>query len=67
MIYIISFNNGHKMEIALKDGKKFLDNIAAGANKKPAATYQFYREGDVLINILEITAIHPITMNTIKE
>jgi len=66
MMYIISFKNGHKMEVDLKDGVEFIDSINKGVGENPTALNQFYREGDILINVLEITAIHPFDMDITK-
>lgn len=59
MKYIISFKNGHRMKIDVKDGAELITALCKGVEEKPDALQQFWRNREILINFNEITAVHP--------
>jgi hypothetical protein len=63
MKYIISFNNGHKMKIDVKNGAEFITALCKGVKERPNDLQQFWKSSDILINFNEITAVHPEAMD----
>ena len=62
MQYIISFKNGHKMKINVDDGPTLIKALIKGPLEKPLSREQFYVQDNVMINVTDITACHPIDM-----
>lgn len=64
MNYTLSFKNGHKMNVAVDNGKELILAITKGLKEHPERPTQFAAVDSILINVSEITAVHPEHMET---
>jgi len=57
--YVLSFKNGHKMNLYVLDGEKFIKDLIQGMKDKPECKEQFFVIPGVMLNLTDLTALHP--------
>lgn len=59
MNYTIGFKSGNRLELEVRNGTTFVNDIIAGMEKNPAAHVQWYREPGILLAVSEVEFIVP--------